>query len=676
MGEYLVGFARLICGLIDFVAYKVLSSLYNLFTEISQLSLYSEDIMQTLNQRIFLILGIFMLFRVAISLINYLISPDKINDSAKGGKKLITNIIVSLVLLSTVNIIFKEAYIVQQKLIETRIIEKIFFGAKGNNNNNISMGYILYYAFIEPNDKVVKGCETLFDEFAPMTDECSISLRNANLSTSLTKGINTITQNHDFSNVLHTYDLLNYKSNGEYFFKYTPIISTAAAVIVILMMLSFTIDLAIRIVKLLFLQIISPIPIVSNMDPGKGAEIFKNWYKQCINTYISVFLRITAVNFAIFMIILIKTNFANIFTGKSTFLTILLIIGCLMFAKQVPKLIEEIFGIKSDGMLLNPLKKFNENAGLASVALAGGAALGANALLRTKETFGNLGGTVSALAHGNFGAAGRNFGKTIGSAFYGVGSTVAGGISGSARGLLNAGKGQTFSQSYLGAYRDSIKARNNRDSRHSLGILAPSVWVNKGQRHLGMDTTAESQDADVKVYDEFTSSADEAVSISESEVQKYANKIELGRGRVGASAHGFTTLGELREAINDTTHYTAQERAAFNMEYEDLKGQAESAYRDYATEGSLGLHRSTEFSFINADDVNGETAKTHITNVNEIFEKNKGKSVFVKNKITEVKGSNIKDVNKKVKLESKRIKNSDKFRKAHKIQEQTNREKQ
>lgn len=432
MWELVKNICRYVAALIDFVAYNVLDKVYNLFTELAQLSLYNERIMQILGKRIALVLGIFMLFRLAISLVTYLISPDKINDAGKGSKKLITNIIVSLVLLSTVNIIFKEAYVLQEKVVSSRIVEKVLFGNTYVGTQDPKLAYLVYGAFLQPN---LKGCENIYYAYNNVSQECSIAL-NRQISEDIRKTIvDQIITQKNFGNVLKNYDTINATKTGteEYVFDYTPIISTICAIIVILMILSFTLDLAVRIVKLLFFQIIAPIPIVSNMDPGKGAEIFKNWYKQCISTYVSVFIRIVAINFACFMIILLKTEFVEIFSGKSAFLTILLIIGCLMFAKQVPKLIEEIFGIKTDGMLLNPLKKFNEQAlfgkqisGVATGALAGTAAglkaAGANVISPGTggRLFGAGAGFTSAFSRSlTSGLKGEKFGKIF-STSYGV----------------------------------------------------------------------------------------------------------------------------------------------------------------------------------------------------------------------------------------------------------------
>lgn len=506
MWEFVKNACRYICSLIDWAAYRVLSSVYDLFTEISQLTLYNENIMKVISKRIFLILGIFMLFRIAISLITYIISPDKTNDSKAGGKKLITNIIISLFLLATVNIIFEEAYKIQKKVVETRIVEKIFFGQNGNEND-VSLSYLLYSAFLSPNEKAVSNCETLFDQFQPISLDCSYNLTNAGLSNKMTVGINHVNNEHDFSKVLSDYELINYDIDGEYFFNYTPIISTICAIIVILMIVSFTLDLAIRIVKLLFLQIISPIPIIANMDPSKGEGIFKKWVKQCTDTYLSLFIRITAINFAVFMIVLIKSNFAEIFTGKSVFVTIILIIGCLMFAKQVPKLIEDLIGIKFDGMMLHPLKKMEDKAlfgkqisGLTK-GTAKGALAGATGILP-----GALGAGVASKALGN-----------------GKGETTWATIRGAGRGLVG-GFGTGFkSKTALDAAKAGIGRKNTEaEYVNSLDGTDFAGRVKAGlQQRWNIATDEEKTKKQLDAINSFSSSIDTLLKRAESESVKH-----------------------------------------------------------------------------------------------------------------------------------------------------------
>lgn len=515
MIELVKNICRFICGMIDYVAYRVLSSLYDLFTQIAQLTLYSEKAMKVISQRVFLILGIFMLFRIAISLVSYLISPDKTNDSSKGGKKLITNIIVSLALLATVNIIFEQAYKLQKKVVESQIIEKIFFGKTGNNNE-ISMSFMLYSAFIKPNDKLVSNCDNLFDEFQPLSADCSYSLTNADLSNKIRTEINRINREHDFSETLRNYEMLNYDIDGEYFFDYFPIISTICAIVVIIMLISFSLDLSLRIVKLLFLQIIAPIPIISNMEPSKGEAIFKKWLKQCSNTYLSLFIRIIAVNFAVFMIILIKTEFSDIFIGKSIFITVFLIIGCLLFAKQVPNLIEDMLGIKFDGMVLHPMKRFQEQAlfgknitSLRNAGISGAMGLGA----------GLIGAGAASKALGN------GLGKNALSAAIGAGRGLVGGL----------GAGYK-SKNTFDAFKTGI-ARKNSEAEHvnSLDGTDFGGRVKAGlQQRFNVPTNEERTKKGLEKLGEYSSSIDAMLKRSEAESikQKEDFKVKDSSGNI------------------------------------------------------------------------------------------------------------------------------------------------
>ena len=172
-------------------------------------------------------------------------------------------------------------------------------------------------------------------------------------------------------------------STHVYVVDYNIIVSTVVGIVVALLFLSFCFDAATRTIKLLFLEIIAPVAIISYVEPNSSKNgIFSKWLNEVKNTWLSLFIRLAAVFFAIYII----TMFNKV-AGSSIWVTIFVIIGALIFAKQLPKLIESILGIKVDGALnLNPFKKIENEAlgmkGFSSVpgkigAAAGGAALSA-----------------------------------------------------------------------------------------------------------------------------------------------------------------------------------------------------------------------------------------------------------------------------------------------------------
>ena len=133
---------------------------------------------------------------------------------------------------------------------------------------------------------------------------------------------------------------------------------------------------------------IAPIPIISRIDPKKGNEVFNKWIKTCLSTYLDLFIRLIGIFFAIYIIKLInQSGYVDAVTGESTqpgaFVKVFILIGALMFAKQLPKLIKDITGFDMGGgtFTLNPFKKISQvplvGAGLSTgAAIAGGAIAG------------------------------------------------------------------------------------------------------------------------------------------------------------------------------------------------------------------------------------------------------------------------------------------------------------
>lgn len=491
MGKLLGSILRFLFSWIDSIIVRLITVLYRLLSDLSELVLYSDNIIKLIGRRIGLILGIFMLFKLAISLINYMISPDKISDKSKGGGRLIINVGVSLALLISINFIFKEAYMIQGVIVNSHIIEKIFFGEKGliKSNNDYSddsnnptekmdIGYYLYSAFFIPNNDVFGDvCDDMWDisldwnEKKPGQSKSCYETLEDELDDEEMKSLGNSRNSLDMSYVLKDYDLVNEydEETRNYYFNYTPIVSTVAGVVVLLVLLSFSMDLATRAVKLLFLQIIAPIPIISNMDMGKGQDIFKKWGKECINTYLTVFIRLIAINFAVFMIVLLKGDYKSLFTNN-IWLNIFLIIGCLMFAKQVPHLIEEFLGIKLNGMALHPLKKFQEQA------------------LFGKQITGVAGGLVAGTGAGLL-AAGSNViapgagGRLLGSA--------AGFTSAFGRGVMSGAKGEKINKAFSSSYNTAMANKQSRKDRKDDNVGWGEMMYSRAAQTMGLHTKSD-----------------------------------------------------------------------------------------------------------------------------------------------------------------------------------------
>lgn len=161
---------------------------------------------------------------------------------------------------------------------------------------------------------------------------------------------------------------------------YMMILSTIAGIFVLYILVSFCIDLGVRVVKLAFFQLIAPIPILSRIMPGKNS-VFNNWLQNTGKVFLEVFIRVLVIFFGIFILDKIPEAIENIFGGNATgafpgvkiFVKLFLILGVLMFIKQAPKLISDTFGFKDSNMKLGIMDKLKESGVLTGAAVVGGA---------------------------------------------------------------------------------------------------------------------------------------------------------------------------------------------------------------------------------------------------------------------------------------------------------------
>ena len=108
-------FMKFIAGVFTSVAknYDMMIHFINGFAE----EKFFEKI-QAVENNIYVLVAVFMLFRITMILIGYLIDPDKVSDKQQGAGKLISRIIISLLLVIAFPIILKGVNHLQQVLLE------------------------------------------------------------------------------------------------------------------------------------------------------------------------------------------------------------------------------------------------------------------------------------------------------------------------------------------------------------------------------------------------------------------------------------------------------------------------------------------------------------------------------------------------------------------------------
>lgn len=267
--------------------------------------------------------------------------------------------------------------------------QKFFFYYCGYNQGNVTVGYYLQsmiYNYPDADLPSDEDSENMFEEVWTSYYKNSTSIGSWILSsftpiygvyTSIGRGVQAIKwiNNHFFKTSLE-----------EYYVDYSIFISTAVGIAVILFLVSMAMDVAVRSIKLAFLQLLAPIPIVSYISPdSKSNSMLKNWAMEVFRTWASLFIRLIALFFGIYLIqqldgVRMRDGYTNLSTPF--WIQFFLLIGILIFCKQMPKLLEDLIpGMKGSGTFsLRPFKKFGDEALGGKAILGTAGALGAGAI--------------------------------------------------------------------------------------------------------------------------------------------------------------------------------------------------------------------------------------------------------------------------------------------------------
>lgn len=397
---------RLLFAFFDRIAFTLIEWVYELFMLISEAGIFSQATIQEFAARIYVFLGLIMVFKVSISLVTYILNPDNFNKADVGAPALLKGFVFALLGIVLVPYVFEAAYSLQRIVLKDNLIGNLIMGMSANNNNSSNylkdagnqMSFVTLTAFLRLDTKfsqVSEACsaDPVTVDYENKTGELSAECDglaeimgddavNLLVKAYANRSIEYLTDG-DLLNVTVTTD----ENDDEFLMSYLPIVSTAAGIFIAYVLLLFCIDIAVRSVKLGFLQLIAPIPLIAKVDPKKGAKTFDKWVSECTSTYLDVFMRLAAIYFVLFIISAItgsgNNGIYNVVTGKGysgisgIFVKIFIIIGALNFARDLPKLLEKLFDLNmknSGGFTLNAKKKLGATP-LIGGTLAAGAGL-------------------------------------------------------------------------------------------------------------------------------------------------------------------------------------------------------------------------------------------------------------------------------------------------------------
>ena len=517
MGAIVSGMRTLYFQIIEII-YGLLVNVYNLFDKLCNARLLNNDILNAMSKRIGLILGIIMFFYIIFSFIQMLIDPEKVSNKESGAITVVKKVIIVIVLLGVSNTFFDLLYGVQKKIIQEDVISRLILPYTVTEETKTNFGNLLssfmiksfYYideeTFKDSQDSKVSSCKYMVKTFYEQ-----INKRNSydygylclNESVKVPRRI---------SGSADTYD------DEIYLVSFNGLIAIGVGIYIVYVLLIYCFKIGVRMIQLAFLEIISPMAIISYMSPKKDT-MFAKWWKLYFATYIDVFIRIAIINFIVFLICTIfsSENYGlaifetlDATDSEKLFFIVVIVLALLTFAKKAPDLIKELLpgsaskiGFGTSMKDIVGLEKVGKWAPKAAGGILGGAAAGA--------AMGLLGGGIGGFA----------------------GGLLKGGISGL--------KGQGLAKTASSAWK-SQKSTNKRihDWRTAGGTSTFARWGTAFDQWRGADTEADKFDK-IKVELETENAAYKAFDGYLDAAEKRAEG-QILKGKFSNNAHAQEAL--------------------------------------------------------------------------------------------------------------------------------------
>ena len=353
--------------LFDTPVYGLAIHTINIFNGVARMDFFSTkagaSIYTDITNRIYGIIGIIMVFFFTYQMILMVINPD---GKTEATSKMVRNLITSLIMIAFAPTIFHYMAVFQEHVLTEGTIFGIVTGTASGGDSSKSgknTALIVYLSMLHPvgggyqslvnSDKmdsegnaVPKTAQECMQDSNASEHTCELWVKatenfidsNSNTYNFLNGsgffgGITAYTMNHDLLETLYDED------GSEYY----PIIILICGILLAWFYISYTLDLGYRTIKLGFLQIIAPAPLIFRIFP-KQAKVFEKWKHELIRTYLEIFARIAIVAFILLIVQKIPIVIAGLFAtlGMSRLYfgwgTVALILGLMKFGKELPKL--------------------------------------------------------------------------------------------------------------------------------------------------------------------------------------------------------------------------------------------------------------------------------------------------------------------------------------------------
>lgn len=237
---------------LDGIIYSFIGYLYKIFLILSRANIFQSEMFIPFVRRIYMVIGVVMLFLLSYNLLTNIVNPDKGNKSTTG--KTVFNSIKAIILLALIPTIFDFAYGLQSAILDQNTIGKLILGTTAGDALNDES----YTRPEETANEIVQNgggmmASSIIRAFIIGSDDSDSNPYITGTGQNLD---NIFTQMEDSSNFLSLGAFADEIASDNSKVNYYALFSTAAGIFVVYLLLTYCIALGVRVVKLAFYEII------------------------------------------------------------------------------------------------------------------------------------------------------------------------------------------------------------------------------------------------------------------------------------------------------------------------------------------------------------------------------------------------------------------------------------
>ena len=551
------GFFNVIWSFLCSIIYGLITLMFNIFTKLTQMDILDAGNINIngIYQRMTMIITIIMIFYITFEFIKYVLQPDTINDKEKGAEGIIKRIVIAILLIAFIPTVFTTAMKLQDKILETNVIPKVIFGQKDFDYKNAGSNFSgdVFAAFYRVN---YENCQPNCQAAEKKVDSVIKSWKERQGLAALAKA--------------NAYEIIDIDNSIQFDGLLAVIFGCFALYVIFL----YCIDMGVRFVQLLFLQIIAPVAAISYIIPQKESMLNK-WIKQVTTTYVDVFIRYAVLYFMLLIMSILSSSldfYELSRNGKqiTIWLYIFIIMGLLIFVQRAPKLIEELLP---------------KSSGAASIGFG----------FSGKSRFEPLGKTISSFLKPTAATAGMVAGATKGvlkkdaNGKYRLNKDLVKNIKGNKfKDILARGATYATSMAKAGYQGAKTGAKTGRFSQANLAaqqsVQKDEAIVNKGGSVLGATfrgTHYQEVKADIQVKIDALEAMTKTKKAVSSAVEDLKIRKQMDSIGAAITASGDSAAAKDWEGVKKGMEKAARNYAAGNITQDEYKSNLEKIIEKY-----------------------------------------------------------------------------------------------